>query len=55
VQREAKNPQYEILSKTNHSCVPKLAGIEVKMKLDNCIKISREDVPVPVHAVYKKE
>lgn len=30
------NVQYEILSKTDHSCVPKLAEIEVKVKLDNC-------------------
>ena len=45
--------QYEILSKTDHSCVPTLAEIEVKVKLDNCRKGSRENVPVPVHAVYK--
>ena len=29
------NVQYEILSKTDHSCVPKLAEVEVKVKLDN--------------------
>jgi len=45
--------RYEILSKKDHICVPKLAGIEVKVKLDNCGKRSREDVSVPVHAVYK--
>jgi len=32
------NVQYEILSKTDYSCVPKLSGIEVKVKLDNCRK-----------------
>ena len=46
--------RYEILSKTDHSCVPTLAGIEVKVKLDNGRKGSRENVSVPVHEVYKK-
>lgn len=32
------NVQYEIFSKTSHSCVPKLAVIEVKVKLVNCRK-----------------
>jgi hypothetical protein len=45
------NLQYEVLSKTDYSFVPNLAGIEVKVKLDNCRKISREDVSVPVGAV----
>ena len=45
--------QYEILSKTGHSCIPKLAGIEVQVKLENCRKRSREDMSVTVHAVYK--
>jgi len=45
------NLQYEILSKTDCSFVPNLAGIEVKVKLDNCTKISREDVSVSVGAV----
>jgi len=47
--------QYEILSKKDHSCVPKLAGKEVKEKLDNCRKRSSEDESVPVHAVNRKE
>ena len=46
MQREA-----EILSKTDCSFVPDVAGVEVKVKLDNCRKISREDVSVPVGAV----
>jgi hypothetical protein len=47
--------QYEIFSKTDHSCVPNLAGMEVKVKLENCIKRAREDLSVPVHTVYKEE
>jgi len=43
--------QYEILSKTDYSFVSNLTGIEVKVKLDNCRKVSREDVSVPVGAV----
>ena len=39
---------YETLSKTDRSCVPKLAGMGVKVKLGNCRKRAREDVPVPV-------
>jgi hypothetical protein len=37
------------------SCVPKPTGIEVKVKLYNCRKIDREEVPVPTHTVYKEE
>jgi hypothetical protein len=47
--------QYEIASKTDHSCVPNLAGVEVEVKLENCIKRAREDVSVPVHTVYREE
>jgi hypothetical protein len=42
--------QYKIINKGDQSCVPKLAGIEVKIKLENCRK-NREDVPV--HVIYK--
>jgi hypothetical protein len=45
--------QYEIVSKPDHSCVPNLAGMEVKVKLENCLKRATEDVSVPVHTVYK--
>jgi hypothetical protein len=45
------NLQYEILSKTDYSFVPNVAGIEVKVKLGNCRKLSREDVSVHVGAV----
>jgi hypothetical protein len=45
------NLQFKILSKTGYSFVPNLAGIEGKLKLDNCRKISREDVSMPVGAV----
>jgi len=38
-QREMKtNLQYKIVNKRDHSCVPKLAGPEVKVKLENCRK-----------------
>jgi len=29
------NLQYDVFSKTEYSCCPKLAGMEVKVKLDN--------------------
>jgi hypothetical protein len=29
--------------------------VEVKIKLENCIKRAREDVSVPIHTVYKEE
>jgi hypothetical protein len=47
--------QYEIVSKTDHSCVPNLVRMEVKVKLDNCGKRAREDVSVPGHTVYREE
>jgi hypothetical protein len=47
--------QYEIVSKTDHSCVPNLAVIEVKVEFENCIKRARKDVSVPLHTVYKEE
>jgi len=55
VQREAENNlQYEIISRTGSNCVPKLAGIEVKVKLDNGRKKSREDMSVPANPIYKQ-
>jgi hypothetical protein len=35
------NFQYEINSKREYSCVPKLAGMKVKVKPENCIKIRK--------------
>jgi hypothetical protein len=35
------NLQYEIFSKRDHSCVPKLPEMEVKLKLENCRKKGR--------------
>jgi hypothetical protein len=49
------NLQDEILSKTDNSCIPKLTGIEVKVKAYNCRKRDREEVPVSAYAVYKEE
>ena len=48
------NAQYEIHSKTDRSCVPNLAAIEVKVKLGNCRKRAGEDASVPVGAVYNE-
>jgi len=41
--------QYEMVSKMDHSFFPNLAGMEVKVKLDNCRKIAGEEMSVPVH------
>jgi hypothetical protein len=49
------NLQCEIISKTDHSYVPNLAGMEVKVKLDNCRNRVREDMFVRVHTIYKEE
>jgi hypothetical protein len=38
--------QGEMLSKKDNSWVPKLTGIEVKIKLYNCRKRDRQEVPV---------
>jgi hypothetical protein len=38
-----------------NSCVPRVAGIEVKVKLDNSRKRARQDIHVSVHAVYREE
>jgi hypothetical protein len=38
-QKEAENNlQYEIVSIMDSNCVPKLAGMEVKVKQENCGK-----------------
>jgi hypothetical protein len=47
--------QYEIVSKIDHSCVPNLAGMEVKVKLGNCRKRAREDVSVHLHTIHREE
>lgn len=49
------NVRYEIHSETDRSCVPNLTAVEVKVKLDNCIKRAREDASVPVGAVCKED
>jgi len=39
VQREAENNvQYETVNRTDSTCVPKLAGMEVKVRQENCRK-----------------
>ena len=49
------NLQDEVLSKTDSSCVPKLTGIEVKVKVYNCRNRDREDVPVHARTAYKED
>lgn len=51
------NLQYEIVSKMDYICVPKLAGMEVKGKLENLRgeKKSREAMSVPVRTIYREE
>jgi hypothetical protein len=41
--------QYEMFSKMDHRFIPNPAGMEVKVKLDNCRKIAGEEMSVPVH------
>jgi len=53
--------QTDLQCERDRSCVTKLAGIGVKVKLGNCRKRAREDVPVPVPvpvpggAVYEEQ
>jgi hypothetical protein len=49
------NLQYEILGKAIRSCFPNLAGIEVKVKLGNCRRRTKENLSVPVLTIYKEE
>jgi hypothetical protein len=50
--------RYEIVSITGSSCVPGLAAMEVKVKLEKCRKKGLQkyvSMHVPVHTVYKEE
>lgn len=47
------NLKHKIGSKTDHSCVPKLAGMEFKVKLENHKKITKKDVSVFVHTIVR--
>jgi hypothetical protein len=49
------NLRYEILGKAKKSCVPNLAEIEVRVKLGNCRRRTKEKLSVPVHTIYKEE
>lgn len=44
-----------VLSKTEHSCVPNLAEIEVKKTMQKCKKRVREELSVPVHKIFREE
>ena len=37
------NLKHKIVSKTDHSCIPKLAGMEFKVKLENYTKKKEEE------------
>jgi len=47
--------QYEMVTKTDHSLVPHLNGMKVKVKLGNCRKTAKEEVSVFVHTICKEE
>ena len=62
------NLKHKIVSKTDHSCIPKLAGMEFKVKLENYTKKKKKkkkkerkeekkriqyDVSVPVHTIVR--
>lgn len=49
------NLQNEVLRKNDHSCVPNLAEIEVRRKMEKCKKRAREDVSVPVSTIFNEE
>lgn len=49
------NLRYKILSKTENSCVPNLAGIKIEAKLGNCRRRTKEKLSVTVHAIYKED
>ncbi|GFR21925.1 FLYWCH-type domain-containing protein [Trichonephila clavata] len=47
--------EYEVLKKTEHSCVPNVAEIEVKIKLETCKKRVRDETSVPVLQIFQEE
>jgi hypothetical protein len=49
--------QNETVSKIDHNFVADLAGMEVKVELDNCRKRGREEMslPVAVHTVCEED
>lgn len=47
--------QFEVVSKIPHTCVPNVAEIEVKKKMEKCNQRFREDVSVPVHKIFQEE
>jgi hypothetical protein len=49
------NLQFEIVSQTSHSCFPKLAGMEVTVKLENCNKKVGEYVSMPTRTICREE
>ncbi|GFX81119.1 putative transposase [Trichonephila clavipes] len=48
------NFQYEVLQKTEHSCVSNVAEIEVYRKLETCRKRAREKTLVPVPQIFQE-
>lgn len=41
--------------KSDHSCIPNAAEIEVRRKVENCKKRSREGISVTVNIIFKEE
>jgi hypothetical protein len=46
------NLQYEVIIKTHHFFVPNIAEIEAKEKMENCRKMVKEEVSLPVRKMY---
>ena len=49
------NLQCGVVITTDCSRVPELAGMEVKVKLDNCRQTNSEDMSVPLHKICREE
>jgi len=41
-----------MITKTDYSIYLSLAGMELKVKLDNCRKRAREELSVHVHSIF---
>jgi len=47
------NLKFEIMGKTEHSCVPDIAQIDGNRKMEACRKRIREEVSVPVNKIFE--
>lgn len=46
--------QNNIISRNEHTCLPNVAGVEIKKALQNCRKRVREETSVPVHKIFQE-